>query len=61
MRKNKVNFRNRENGRSIFIFLPHNKDRTRFVDRGRSRAALMAAEETNETFTYMKLVNDPLI
>ena len=41
--------------------LPHNKDRTRFVDRSRSRAALMAAEETNETFSYMKLVNHPLI
>ena len=30
--------------------LPHNKDRTRFVDRSRSRAALMAAEEIGETF-----------
>ena len=41
--------------------LPHNKDRTRFVDRSRSRAALMAAEEISETFSYMKLVNHPLI
>ena len=41
--------------------LPHNKDRTRFVDRSRSRAALMAAEETSETFSYTKLANHPLI
>ena len=41
--------------------LPHKKDRTRFVDRSRSRAALMAAEEISETFSYMKLVNHPLI
>ena len=42
-------------------FLPHNKDRTRFVDRSRSRAALKVAEETNETFSYMKPVNHSLI
>ena len=41
--------------------LPHKKDRTRFVDRSRSRATLMAAEEISETLSYAKLVNHPLI
>ena len=41
--------------------LPPNKERTRFVDRSRSRATLMAAEEISETFSYAKLVNHPLI